>query len=87
MKALDYSFSSLWFYWVIILFASIGLCWLPVLVIQYRLRKLALASMEKHHLDPRLHRLMRLWIALGIPAFLAILVTFYFMVFKPLPVV
>lgn len=86
MKLLGYAFSSPWFYWVIGLFVFIGLCWLPVLRIQYQLRDIATQCVEKNDIVPEFHQLMKRWILLGIPAFTAILVIFWFMVFKPFPV-
>jgi len=83
MNKLNYSFSSIWFYWVIGLFVLIGICWLPVLRIQYRLKQLAEQSLESNQLEPEFKRLMQLWTLLGIPAFVAISAIFYLMVFKP----
>lgn len=86
MQALGYSFTSTWFLWVMALFLFVGVCWLPVVVIQYRLRALAEASLITQELDPRFSTLMRWWVALGMPAFAAIVVLFWLMVFKPFPV-
>ena len=83
MNKLNYSFSSIWFYWVIGLFGFIGICWFPVVRIQYRLKQLAEQSLQSNHLNPEFKRLMRIWTLLGIPAFTAILVIFWLMVYKP----
>ena len=87
MHRLGYSFSSTWFHLVIALFVFIGLCWLPVLMIQYRLKSLAEASLATGQLNPDFRKLMRYWVALGVPAFASILVIFWLMVFKPFPVI
>ncbi|WP_226702975.1 DUF2269 family protein [Microbulbifer elongatus] len=87
MHKLGYSFSSSWFHAVLSLFLFIGACWLPVLVLQYRLKSLAEASLASGQLTPEFSKLMRYWVVLGIPAFVAILVIFWLMVFKPLPVI
>ncbi len=87
MKKLNYSFSSEWFYWVIGLFILIGICWLPVVRIQYRLRDLAKSSVDNNEVSPEFKKLMRIWTLLGIPAFTAILIIFWLMVFKPFPVI
>ena len=84
MNRLGYSFSSPWFLAVISLFVFIGVCWLPVVVIQYKLRALADASLASGVIDPAFKKLMTLWVALGVPAFFAVLVLFWLMVFKPL---
>lgn len=86
MKTLSYSFSSLWFLTVISLFIFIGLCWVPVLVIQYRLRALAAMALIDGRLPPRFVQLMRAWVGLGIPAFFAIVGMIWLMVAKPIPV-
>jgi len=87
MNLQGYSFSSPWFMWVLTLILVIGACWLPVLRIQYRLRDLATESVVAEKTLPEFKKLMRWWIALGLPAFVAILIIFYLMVFKPVSVV
>jgi len=87
MLRLGYSFTSTWFYLVITLFIFVGVCWVPVIIIQYRLRVLADASLIAGQLDPGFKKMMRAWTALGVPAFAAILVIFWLMVFKPFAVV
>ncbi|WP_231757471.1 DUF2269 family protein [Microbulbifer elongatus] len=87
MQILGYSFSSTWFHSVIALFLFIGICWLPVVVIQYRLKSLSEKSLTSGQLSPDFRKLMRRWVALGIPAFASILIIFWLMVFKPLSVI
>lgn len=86
MNMQGYSFSALWFYWVMGLFAFIGVCWIPVLRIQYKLRELAKISVDSNQVTPEFKSLMKTWTLLGIPAFTAILAIFWLMVFKPFPV-
>jgi uncharacterized membrane protein len=86
MNIQGYSFSAPWFYWVVGLFAFIGICWLPVLRIQYKLREVAKISVDSNQVRPEFKTLMRTWTLLGIPAFIAILAIFWLMVFKPFPV-
>lgn len=87
MMKLGFSFTSLWFLWVMGLFCFIGACWIPVVVIQYKLRQLASGFRAGGEVTPEFKCLMRWWTLLGVPAFTAILVIFVLMVFKPLPVV
>lgn len=87
MKTLGYSYTSQWFVAVVGLFILVGMCWAPVLVLQYRLRALALDAESHNALPDQFEKHMTRWIALGISAFIAILVIFWLMVFKPLPVV
>ena len=86
MNMQGYSFSSPWFYWVVGLFVFIGLCWLPVLKIQYKLRELAKISIDANEVTPEFKSLMKAWTLLGIPAFTAIMGIFWLMVFKPFSV-
>lgn len=86
MNMQGYSFSAPWFYWVVGLFTFIGICWLPVLRIQYKLRELAKISVDSNQVSPEFKSLMKTWTLLGIPAFTAILAIFWLMVFKPFPV-
>jgi uncharacterized membrane protein len=86
MNMQGYSFSAPWFYWVVGLFAFIGICWLPVLRIQYKLRELAKISVNSNQVTPEFKSLMKTWTLLGIPAFTAIIGIFWLMVFKPFPV-
>ena len=87
MSKLGYSFSSPWFYWVCGLFLFIGLCWIPVLKIQYKLYELSKNTVSSNDVSPEFKKLMHLWAALGIAAFSAILIIFWLMVFKPISTV
>jgi uncharacterized membrane protein len=65
-------------------FVFVGLCWLPVLVLQkiaWRLAARAAAAAEP--LPPAYHRVMRWWLRLGWPAFAAVIVIVGLMVLKP----
>ena len=72
-------YTSLWFALVIGLFILVGACWLPVVWIQIRIRNLIAAGSGIDEYRP----LMRVWIALGVPAFMAVLVLFGLMVYRP----
>jgi len=85
MNVLDYSFTSPWFMAAIGLFVFIGACWIPVVFIQYELRTIAAAQLEKNMIEERFKQLMKRWMILGILAFTAILIMFWLMVVKPLP--
>lgn len=87
MQLLNYSYTSAWFLTVISLFIFIGACWLPVVYLQYQLKHLAQQSLQTGVLDPGFRKIMWLWTALGIPAFMAIVVIFWLMVFKPLALI
>ncbi|MFZ5876118.1 MAG: DUF2269 family protein [Nitrospirota bacterium] len=72
------------------LMASIGLyvlaagCWLPAVYLQIRMRDVAVQALERNMpLPPSYHRMARIWFWLGVPAFMAVIVIFHLMVFKP----
>jgi len=76
--------TSGWIAWALALYAVAGLCWIPVVVIQLRLRRIAGdCARESRALTPAYHRLARAWFLLGWPAFLALLAVFWLMVAKP----
>jgi uncharacterized membrane protein len=77
--------SSRWLAWSIALYFVAGACWLPVVWMQGRMRDMARAAMDAGHpLPPRYFMYFRIWVLLGIPAFIALVVVFYLMVAKPL---
>jgi uncharacterized membrane protein len=66
------------------LFVLVGACWLRVVAIQVRLSAEAHRVGSIEALPSRFHRLFRLWFALGVPAFTAVVLIIYPMVAKPL---
>lgn len=59
-------------------------CWVPVVVLQIRVRDLvARAVRDGTPLPAEYHAAMRLWFTLGWPAFLALVVIFLLMIAKP----
>ena len=71
--------TSRWFVAVIVLFVAVGMCWIPVVAIQVRVRDLLLHGGS--HESCR--SMMRWWIILGIPAFTAVIALFALMVYRP----
>lgn len=74
------SWGSPWLAWVFAAYGLVGLCWLPVVVLQIRLRDAALAAASVGALDARFHARFRRWFVLGMPAFAAMLLLFALMV-------
>lgn len=73
-----------WIFWTFVLYFVAGACWLPVVWIQIRMRALAQAAVTHNQpLPPRYFQLLKIWTALGVPAFLALVAVFYLMVAKP----
>jgi len=79
-----YSWSESWIWVALALYVLTGLCWLPVLFIQIRLRDLAArAAEEGAFLPAEYRRLFRIWFVLGWPAFIAVMLLFADMIWKP----
>lgn len=73
-----------WVIWSFALYFLAGACWLPVVWIQIRMRRLAEDSVHNDQPLPDLYfTYLRWWTALGIPAFLALVLVFWLMVAKP----
>jgi uncharacterized membrane protein len=68
----------------LILYVITGLCWLPVVWIQLKLRDLAeTAARDGVPLPARYFSLFRVWLALGFPAFAAVTGILWLMIAKP----
>ena len=73
-----------WLVWTYALYLLALACWLPVVWLQLRMRDMAMrAAAEDSALPELYHRYGRIWFRLGIPAFSALVVVFYLMVFRP----
>lgn len=83
MLKLGHSFSEQWLKWAIIFYILIGLCWLPVVWIQIKLREIADNAHENYsELPKKFHNYFETWFILGWPAFILVVLIFYLMVFK-----
>lgn len=73
--------------WLVATYACYALafaCWAPVVVLQIRAQRLAQAALDTGSpLGPDYRRTMRLWFALGWPAFLGLLGVYWLMIAKP----
>ena len=66
------------------LYVVAGLCWLPVVWFQIRMRDLAAEAREQNTSLPEAYwRYARIWFWLGVPAFCAMVAVFGLMVLKP----
>lgn len=80
-----FPWTSTWLWGSVLLYLLAGACWLPVVAIQIRMRELARTAVAQGTpLPPRYGQLLRWWTALGVPAFLALVLVFWFMVAKPM---
>ncbi|MNM05616.1 hypothetical protein D3C81_156190 [compost metagenome] len=79
-----YPLSSRWIVWSVVLYLVAGACWLPVVWLQMRMRDMAHVSARDGLALPTLYwRYLRIWAALGVPAFFALIIVFYLMTAKP----
>jgi len=80
-----YEWTNLWLVLTYIIYAITGVCWLPVVWIQIKLKNMLATCMESNSdLPKRYHQLFKIWFILGWPAFIGLLIVFYLMVAKPL---
>jgi uncharacterized membrane protein len=76
--------TSRWIVYSFALYFLAGACWLPVVWLQMRMRDMArLAAARNESLPASYFRMLGTWTALGVPAFLALVIVFYLMVAKP----
>jgi uncharacterized membrane protein len=77
-------FEERWIVLSLLLYLLVGLCWLPVIFIQIRMRNLAHeAAVNSKLLPDEYRRLFRIWFALGWPAFAGVLAIFALMIWQP----
>jgi uncharacterized membrane protein len=84
VREVGYAFTDAWVLWSIILYLVTGAFWLPVVVMQARMRDLARAAVAAGTpLPAQYYLLFRWWFAFGFPAFAAVLAIFWLMIAKP----
>jgi uncharacterized membrane protein len=73
-----------WLALTYILYLVAGACWIPVVLIQLRMKSMLEAQIQDAPFDqPTYDRLFRLWFALGWPAFSSLIFILWLMVTKP----
>ena len=79
-----YDLRSSWLVAAYVLYAIAGLCWLKVVLLQLRIVRIAAACVKENApLPPAYFQAMRLWFALGWPAFLGLIAVVWLMVAQP----
>lgn len=80
-----YALAQTWILASLALYVLIGVCWLPVVASQIKMRDLAEGAVaaKERTLPPHYHLLARAWFWLGWPAFLSMLGIFWLMLAKP----
>lgn len=79
-----YPLTQNWLLWTYSLYALAGVCWLPVVWLQFRMASMATIALSSNtSLPARYWQYARYWEWLGYPAFISMLAVYGFMVFKP----
>jgi uncharacterized membrane protein len=79
-----FSLYHVWIKATLVLYVLVGLCWLPVVWIQWRMRELAAAAArEGRPLPARYQTYFKVWFWLGWPAFSGVIAIFALMIWKP----
>ncbi|WP_299919650.1 DUF2269 domain-containing protein [uncultured Roseobacter sp.] len=78
-----WTFDATWLWVALVLFAFAGACWLPVVWIQVKMRKIAHDATDLSQLPAGYWRYFRQWVLLGSLAFPALLGVFWLMIAKP----
>jgi uncharacterized membrane protein len=80
-----FPWQSEWIQGAFALYFLAGACWLPVVWMQIKMRNMAQSAAASDQPLPSLYwTYLRRWVALGVVAFLALVVVFYLMVAKPM---
>lgn len=87
MTLLGWPLASPWSIAVWALFLFTGACWLPVVWLQILQSREARSVTTVEALSGTFHRRFRIWFALGVAAFAAVIAIYWLMVAKPLPLV
>lgn len=83
LHLLNLNIETPWLWLSLALYFIAGACWLPVVVLQIRMRDLAEKCIaEQQPLHNNYHRMARTWTLLGIPAFAAMVAVVWLMVVK-----
>ncbi len=84
VKIAGHEFTDLWIMWAYSLYFFVLICWLPVVWMQIKMRDMAQHALKtKTKLPNKYWQIDKWWIILGSLAFPAVILIFYFMVFKP----
>lgn len=84
LQELPFTLTTPWLLCSIILYVIAGACWLPVVVLQIRMRELSrLAVLNQTALTQEYFSYARIWFWLGVPAFIAMILIVVMMVLKP----
>jgi uncharacterized membrane protein len=81
-EQLSASFGEGWLGWTVVLYLITGLCWLPVVILQIRMRDIANDSLASGQALPSIYtHYAKIWLWLGVPAFFGMIGITILMVF------
>ena len=81
---IGYPMTHGWVAYGIALYGIAGMCWIPVVALQIRMRELARhAERAGTPLGEHYWRYARIWFWLGVPAFIAVVLAIGIMIVKP----
>ena len=79
-----FSWNEYWLLTTYVIYIIAAACWIPVVWIQIQLKEMLTESINnKNELPARYHKLFKIWLTLGWPAFMGLVFVFYLMVTKP----
>jgi uncharacterized membrane protein len=85
LSLFNYPTWPLWIWLSLVLYLLAGACWLPVVVLQIRMRDQVNSQLAAGQpLGKDYWRMARTWFWLGVPAFIAMVAVVWLMVFKPI---
>ena len=80
----SFDWSAFWLVLTYIIYVIVGMCWIPVVWIQVKLKNMLSYSIDsKTPLPSQYYKLFKIWFMLGWPAFFGLIIVFYLMVAKP----
>ena len=83
-RTIGYPFTAPWLVASILLYIIAGLCWLPAVYLQIRMRNIALNALTKKvDLSEPYYYYAKIWFWLGVPAFISMVLVYFLMIFKP----
>lgn len=84
LREIGFSLEDSWLLWSLVLYVVAGLCWLPVVYMQIKMRDiLKVALYNSEELTKEYFIMEKLWTTLGAIAFPCVVIIFYLMVVKP----
>jgi uncharacterized membrane protein len=84
MHLVGFPLATPWILWSVVLYLLAGAAWLPVVWMQIQMRNMAARAADGGGPLPRRYwQFLRIWVALGVVAFTALVAVFFLMVAKP----